>query len=225
MNINIELGPGCSVARVALNPGEQITSEGGAMISMSGDINIETTTHKKGQGGIMKALKRMLTGENFFLNHFTAGGQGGELLLATTLPGDMMTYELQGEELIVQGGSFVACEPNIEIDLSWQGFKSIISKESIFWLNLNGTGKVIINSFGAIYPIEVDGEYIVDTGHIVAFPKNMNFTVTKAGKSWMSSILGGEGFVCKFTGKGTVWVQSHNSNSFGSTIGPHLRER
>ena len=73
--------------------------------------------------------------------------------------------------------------------------------------------------------IEVDGDYIVDTGHIVAFDETLDFTITKAGKSWISSMLGGEGLVCKFKGKGTVWCQSHNETSFGQVVGPKLRAR
>ena len=42
-------------------------------------------------------------------------------------------------------------------------------------------------------------------------------------KSWLASILGGEGIVCRFQGKGTVWCQSHNAPSFGHTIGPLLK--
>ena len=196
------------------------------MIAMSGDMQITTTTHKKGgKGSVLKAMKRMLAGENFFLNHFTAGPQGGELYLGTNLSGDMMQYPLQGENLIVQGGSFVACEPQVEIDLGWQGFKSLLSGEGVFWVNLKGTGKVIVNSFGAIYPVAVDGEYIVDTGHIVAFNETLDFTLTKAGKSWFSSFLGGEGLVCKFQGRGTVWCQSHNPGGFGRALRPMLKPR
>ncbi|MBO72176.1 MAG: TIGR00266 family protein, partial [Flavobacteriales bacterium] len=40
-----------------------------------------------------------------------------------------------------------------------------------------------------------------------------------------SSFLGGEGLVCKFNGKGTVWCQSHNDTSFGKTVGPKLKPR
>jgi len=225
MNIEIVHGPGNAAAKVTLDGGETLTSEGGAMIAMSGNMDIETTTHKKGKGGLFKALKRMLAGENLFLNHFTPDNNGGEIFLATTLPGDMKEFDLDNESLIVQGGSFVACEHDVEIDMSWQGFKSFMSKESIFWLNLKGTGKVIFNSFGAIYPIEVDGEFIVDTGHIVAFNDTLNFKLTKAGGSWLTAILGGEGLVCKFQGKGTVWCQSHNSSSFGSALGPMLKPR
>ncbi|RKZ84607.1 MAG: TIGR00266 family protein [Candidatus Parabeggiatoa sp. nov. 1] len=225
MNIEIMHRPGNAAAKVTLEPSEQLTAEAGAMIAMSGDIGITTTTHKKESGGILKAVKRMLAGESMFLNHFNASSQRGEIWLATTLPGDMMEHTLDNETLIVQGGSYVASEPDIEIDLGWQGFKSVFSGESIFWVRLVGTGKIIINSFGAIYPIEVDGEYIVDTGHIVAFNDTLDFTITKAGSSWINSFLSGEGLVCKFQGRGTVWCQSHKSSSFGQTLTSTLKPR
>lgn len=225
MDVDIQYGPGNAAAHVRLAPRESFTAESGAMIAMSGDMGIETTTHKKGSGGLLKSMKRMLGGESMFLNHFTAGGNGGEVWLATTLPGDMMTTELHGENLIVQGGSYVASEPGIEIDLGWQGFKSFFSGERIFWLHLKGAGKVIVSSFGAIYPVEVDGEHIVDTGHIVAFEETLDFNVSKAGKSWISSFLGGEGLICRFRGRGKVWCQSHNPTSFGRALGPKLKPR
>ncbi|MBN1765089.1 MAG: TIGR00266 family protein [Sedimentisphaerales bacterium] len=225
MDIDIQHRPGNSAAKINLAPGEELTAEGGAMISMSADMNITTTTHTKGKGSILKAAKRLLSGESFFLNHYTAGPGGGEVLLAATLPGDMQEYELDNEKLIVQGGSYVASSPSIDIDLGWQGFKSFLSGESVFWINLTGSGKVIFNSFGAIYPVEVDGEYIVDSGHIVAFNETLEFSITKAGQSWLSSFLGGEGLVCKFHGQGTVWCQSHNPGSFGNTVGPRLKSR
>ena len=208
MDVQLLHQPGNSAAKVSLAAGETCTAEGGAMIAMSGDMSVETTTHKKGSGGIGKALKRMLAGESFFLNHFTAGAQGGDLWLSAILSGDMMQYQLEDESLIVQGGSFVACEPSVEIDMGWQGFKSLFAGENVFWLYLKGRGKVIVNSFGAIYPIEVSGEHIVDSGHIVAFNESLSFSVSKAGKSWISSFLGGEGLVCRFQGQGTVWCLS-----------------
>ena len=225
MQIEFTHQPGNTAARIQLAQGESCTSESGAMIAMSGNMDITTTTHKKGKGGVMKAVKRMLSGESLFLNHFEPRSGDGELWLGSTLAGDMMEYQLNNESLIVQSGSFVACESTVEIDFGWQGFKSLLSGESVFWLNLNGKGKVVLNSFGAIYPIHVDGEYIVDSGHIVAFNESLEFSLTKAGKSWINSMLGGEGLVCKFKGRGTVWCQSHNPGAFGKALGPNLRKR
>ena len=225
LDIAIKMRPGSSAAEIKLTPGQEFTAEAGAMIAMSPSIGMTTTTHKKVAGGIMKGIKRMLSGESFFLNHYVASNQGGTVWLGATQAGDMMVKELSGEGLIVQGGSYVASSPDIDIDMNWQGFKSLLSKESLFWLSIKGKGTVVLNSFGAIYSIQVNGEYIVDTGHIVAFDESLNFTLTKAGKSWVSSILGGEGLVCKFKGNGTVWVQSHNTGSFGSILGPKLKPR
>lgn len=225
MDIELVNRPGNTAAKVVLQPGESCTAESGAMIAMSGNMDITTTTHKKKSGSIMKAIKRMVAGESLFLNHFEPQGKAGEVWLGTTLAGDMEVMELDQDSLIVQGSSFLACEDGIEIDLGWQGFKSVFSGESVFWVNLKGKGKVIVSSFGAIYPVQVDGEYIVDTGHIVAFNETLNFSITKAGSSWLHSMLGGEGLVCKFSGKGTVWCQSHNPISFGQSLTSGLRPR
>ncbi|MEM6454115.1 MAG: TIGR00266 family protein [Acidobacteriota bacterium] len=225
MDIDIHYGPGNAAARVQLGANERVTAEAGAMIAMSGDMNIETTTHKAGQGGVLKAMRRALAGESFFMNHYTASSRGGDLWLATTLPGDMKVFQLADQKLIVQGGSFVAAPPSIDIDFGWQGFKTALAGEGLFWLHISGTGPLIVNSFGAIYPIAVDGEVIVDSGHIVAFDETLDFSITKAGTSWISSFLGGEGLVCKFTGTGTVWCQSHNPPGFGKALGPMLRPR
>ena len=225
MNVELLHRPGNTAAKVTLKQGETCTAESGAMIAMSGDMNITTTTHKKKSGGLLKAAKRMLAGESLFLNHFEPQSAQGEIYFGTGLAGDMEVFELDNESLIVQSGSFLVCEDSIDIDLGWQGFKSLFSGESVFWINAKGSGKLVLSSFGAIYPVEINGDYIVDTGHIVAFDETLNFSVTKAGKSWLHSFLAGEGLVCKFSGRGVVWCQSHNPSSFGGILGPSLKAR
>ena len=225
MEVELIHRPGNTAAKVSLNVGETITAEAGAMIAMSGNMDITTTTHKKKQKGFLKAAKRMLAGESLFLNHFEPKDKPGEVFFGTSLSGDMMTLDLDKESLVVQSGSYLASEEGVEVDLGWQGFKSLLSGESVFWLNLKGSGKIIVSSFGAIYPVQIDGEYIVDSGHIVAFDETLDFSITKAGKSWLHSYLGGEGLVCKFKGTGTIWCQSHSVSSFGQALRPSLRMR
>lgn len=74
MQYEIFARPASSVAKLTLHAGESVTCEVGAMIAMSSGFTVETTTRQKGGGGggIVKGLKRMLAGENLFLNHFTA---------------------------------------------------------------------------------------------------------------------------------------------------------
>ncbi len=220
--------PAASVARLLLNQGESVTCEVGAMIAMTPEFEVETTTKKKGGGGggMGKALKRMFAGESLFLNHFTATGSRQSLIIGPQMLGDIMHFPLRGGSLIVQGSSWLASDTDIEIDATWQGLgKALFSGEGMFWLKCSGAGDLFLSSFGAIYEIEVDGEHVVDTGHIVAFEDTLQFSVTKAGKSWIGSFLGGEGLVCRFSGQGRLFCQSHNPPSFGKAIGSKLKPR
>tara|TARA_Y100001954_G_scaffold239370_1_gene313426 strand:+ start:4478 stop:5161 length:684 start_codon:yes stop_codon:yes gene_type:complete len=225
MDIEINYRPSQTAAKIKLNQAEGFYAEGGSMIAMSGGVDIETSTHQKNKGGLFSGIKRMLAGENFFLNQYKAKSGGGEVWLAPTLPGDMCHFQLEGQKVVVQSGSFVMCDQNVSLNVGWQGFKNAFSGEGLFWLNLEGKGDVVFNSFGYIYEIDVTDEYIVDSGHIVAFEETLDFKISKAGSSWVHSILGGEGLVCRFQGRGKLWCQSHNSSSFGHTLGPKLRPR
>jgi uncharacterized protein (AIM24 family) len=63
MQTEILYQPAYSLCRVTLSPGESMRAESGAMVSMSGGVQIET----KATGGIMKSLGRsFLGGESFF---------------------------------------------------------------------------------------------------------------------------------------------------------------
>ena len=228
MNYEVLCGQSAAVLKLTMDAGESITTEGGAMLSMSSGLRVETTTRsKKNKGGVLKSIKRMLGGENFFLNHYSSSSPGSELMLAPVLSGDLIAVEMdQSEDLIVQAGSWLASTEGVGLDTQFAGLgKALFSGEGMFWLKLSGNGSAFINSFGAIYCKEVDGDYIVDTGHIVAYTSGLDFKATKAGGSWATAIFGGEGLVCRFSGRGRVWIQSHNPGSFGGTLGPNLKPR
>ena len=196
------------------------------MIAMSTGLLVETNTHKRGGGSLKKGLKRLFGGESFFLNHFTAEKPDQTLIIGPALLGDVVHHRLNNATLVAQATSWLASGPNIEIDTTWEGFgAALFSGEAIFWLKCSGTGDVLLNSFGAIYEVDVDGDYVVDTGHIVAFEDTLKFTIGKAGKSLIGSLLGGEGLVCKFTGQGKLYCQSHNPPGFGRILGPRLKRR
>jgi len=218
--------PAASVVKMTLQPGESMTCESGAMIAMSSEITVETSARKRGAGGLKRALKRLVAGENFFLNHFVAGAPNQTLIIGPGLLGDIVHHPLTGGTLVVQGSSWMASSTDIDIDATWQGLgKAIFSGEGVFWVKCSGTGDLFLNSFGAIYTVDVDGEYVVDTGHIVAFEDTLQFRIAKAGKSLLGSLLGGEGLVCRFHGRGRLYCQSHNPPNFGKLLGPKLKTR
>jgi uncharacterized protein (TIGR00266 family) len=225
MNIELLQQPDCAIARVVLEAQEELVAQAGAMVAMKGSIDVNTTLRQGKGGGIMGGLKRMLAGESLFLSVFRSPTAGGEIFLAPKMMGDILLYEMTGNELIVQSGSYLASAPDVDIELGFTGFKSVFSGESIFWLRITGYGSVLLTSFGGVYAIDVDGDYIVDTGHIVAFEKTLDYQITKPGGSWMGAFLGGEGFVCRFHGKGKVYCQTHNAGAFGSLVGSKLPPR
>lgn len=225
MQVEVTHSPGNSVAKVSLKSSESCVSEGGAMLAIKGDVSITTSTHKRQSGSLFAGLKRMLAGESFFVNHFKASRDGDEVWFAATLPGDILMLDISGLKVIASSGSFLFSESSVEMDLGWQGFKSLLSGESVFWLSLSGQGKVALSSFGSIYQVDVEDEYIVDTGHIVAFEETLSFSISKSNKSIFGSYFGGEGFVCRFKGRGKLWCQSHNPTTLGRRLGPLLKPR
>lgn len=216
--------PAFAIAKLTLDRGEEITAESGSMVAMSTGLQVETRASQRGGGGLLRGLKRMFAGENFFLNHYTAERDGASLVLAPRLIGDLVSHRLTGGSIVVQGTSWLASDERISIDATWRGFSSaLFSGESMFWVKCSGDGDVLLSSFGSIYEVKVDGEYTVDTGHIVAFEDTLTYEIGKIGDSWLTSFLGGEGIVCHFRGVGKLWCQSHNPPSFGGVLGPLLK--
>jgi uncharacterized protein (TIGR00266 family) len=225
MEVEILHQPDSAIARVVLNAGEELVAEAGRMIAMSGYINASTTLRQGKGGGILGGLKRMVAGESLFLSVFRSPTTGGEVFLAPRLMGDILLYQMTGAGLVVQATSYLGSASGVDIELGFQGFKSFFSGESVFWLDISGHGPVLLTSFGAIYEVPVNGEYIVDTGHIVAFEKSLTFEITKAGSSLIGAFLGGEGLVCRFKGQGRLFCQTHNPGAFGTEVGSQLPPR
>ena len=220
MDIRIEDRPSFAIAQVRLEPGENIVSEGGAMVAMTDGFDLET----KARGGFLKSLARStFGGESFFLNTFTAPPQGGTVHLAPALPGDMKVMELHDEHLMVQSGGFIAASPELEIETKWSGAKTFFASEGLIMLRVSGTGSLITAAYGAIQEVELGpGEtFTVDTGHLVTFTADIGFKVRKVG-GWKSTFFSGEGLVVDLTGPGKLTLQTRSQDAFLGWLIPQL---
>ncbi|HMY19075.1 MAG TPA: TIGR00266 family protein [Polyangium sp.] len=220
MQVNLLYRPSQSLAQCWLQNGESVVAESGAMVGMSTNVQMQTQS-----GGLMKGLKRLFGGESFFRNTFTANGGQGEVLFATPLCGDMAVLEAGQKQWCIQNSAYVASSPSVDVKTKSGGFKGMFSGAGLFVLETQGQGQVIIGTFGALEPVQVDGSMVIDTGHLAAWESTLQYKVGKSGSGWIASFLSGEGLVCHFQGQGTVYLQSRNAAEYGATIGAMLPAR
>jgi len=229
MQYFIEHGPAFAWLRVGLGPNERIVAEAGAMVRQSTELEVETRLNagrKRGFFGTIVAfvvalLRRWLGGETMFVNEFW-GPRGGELVLAPKLSGHIMQRTLDGTRtLFVQTGGYLASGPDVDTRLRFGGLRTLFGGEGLVLLQCTGHGDVFVNSYGGITEVAVDGTFIVDTGHIVAFDGALDFRVRSIGGA-KSFFFSGEGLVCEFAGRGKVYVQSRNMSALRSWVVPLL---
>jgi len=153
--------------------------------------------------------------------HSTYTGPG-EVLLAPSVLGDVMALRLSGDEIWKVGrDAFLACTSGIKKDYKAQALsKALFSGEGMFLYNMSGMGIVWLQSFGAIIKKDlIEGEeYYIDNGHLVAW--NCEYKMERvASGGLISGLSSGEGLACRFSGPGTVLMQTRNVNAFAMHIG------
>lgn len=221
--IKWEIVGGTSYAMLVLHlqPGQAVTAEPGAMAYMTRTVEIET--HARG-GSIVKGLKtKLLGGESLMVNTYTAKNAPGEIGLVGSMIGDIRAINLTGNGMVIQKGSYLAATPGVNIDTTWQGLKTFASEGGFFMLHASGNGTVWVTSFGAIVERYLQyGEMLaVDTGHLVAWPDNIQFSVRRVG-GWKSTLLSGEGFVTDLVGPGVIYMQTRTLPQFVQIISGYL---
>jgi uncharacterized protein (TIGR00266 family) len=208
----IECKPDFSFLTVQVPASQTLKVEASAMATMSSNMVMKT----KMKGG----LSRFLGGENIFINEFTAQAGPAEIGIAPGSPGDMDHVFMDGSsEIFLQSSAYVASSMNVDVDSKWQGFKGFFSGEGLFLLRCTGQGDLWFNTYGAMIEVPVDGNYVVDTSHVVAFTSGLEYNVESVG-GLKSLFLSGEGLVCRFHGQGKVWIQTRHPMAFANWAYP-----
>ncbi|MEV6526851.1 TIGR00266 family protein [Longispora sp. NPDC051575] len=214
----IDYRPAFALATLVLGPEQSVKTESGAMVSMSG--NVELTS--KMEGGLWGAVKRGVGGRSAFVSTYTARGGPGELTLAPATPGDVVPLHVAGDTYNVAASCYLAAEPALGVETGWGGARSFFGSDSAFVLQVSGTGVLLVTAFGALHRrVLAQGErYVVDTGHLVAWHAGMTYTINKATKSVFRSLTSGEGLVATFTGPGTLLMQTRNIEALAGVLRP-----
>jgi uncharacterized protein (TIGR00266 family) len=220
VNTEVSYSPSFAMATIRMEPGESVNVEAGAMMTMTPSVEIATSTG----GGVLKGLRRsVLGGESFFMNKFTANGPDAHVVVAPSLPGDVIVWPLADRTVYLQSGSFLAAPDSVDIDSKWGGAKTFFSSEGLFMLKCAGRGDLVVSSYGAIHAIDLGPgqSYVVDTGHMVGWDEGVAYEVRKVG-NWKSTLLGGEGLVVRLTGPGRIYAQTRSPESFLDWLIPKL---
>ncbi len=217
MESEIRNRPAFANIRIQLEPGDEIIAEADAMASMGASVTMDT----KWSGGMMKGIaKRLFGGESMFVNVFSTESEG-ELILTQPFPGDIECIELKGNTMYLQPGAFIACDPGVKLGLGWAGIKMFVAREGLFRLKVSGEGRIWFGAYGGIFEREIDEEYVVESGHLVAYEPSVGVRIGMAG-GWISSLLSGEGLVTRVTGPGRIYMQSRSFDGLAAWTNSHL---
>lgn len=226
MQHEITHAPSFGLLKVDLSPGDQVTAEAGAMVARTSAIAMKTTMSgnpdagfgAKFMGFFVALIRKFVGGETFFVNHFTTPS-AGSVWLAPTMSGDVKHFKIgPGCSLVVSTGAYLASSGNVGMKMRWGGLRSLFAREGLFFLELKGDGDVWFNSYGGIESVEINGSYVVDTGHIAGFEGNLDFKIRTAGGGLMGLVASGEGLVAEFQGQGRVYLQTRNEGALVSLI-------
>ena len=213
-------GDDLQAVEIELDPQETIVAEAGGMNWMEEDIVFEARLgdgSKPNSGFFGKILgigKRLLTGESIFLTHFTNQGVGKKCVaFASPYPGKILPLNLSkvGGSVICQKDAFLCAAKGTEITITLTkklgaGF---FGGEGFILQKLIGDGMAFLHAGGTIVEKQLNGDKLrVDTGCIVGFTGNIDYSIERAG-GLKSMLFGGEGlFLATLQGTGTVYLQT-----------------
>jgi len=197
---------------IELDPGETVIAEAGAMLYMEDEIEMQT----KMDGGLFGGLKRMVTGESFFITNFNHSGNSGKrhVAFAAPYPGNIIPIDLHeiGGEFLCQKDSFLCSAKGNEIGVAFTKKLSagFFGGEGFILQRIKGEGMTFVHAGGSIIEKNLEpGETLrVDTGCLVGFTPGVAYEIKFVG-GFKNALFGGEGlFLANIRGPGKVFLQT-----------------
>ena len=214
------IGNDIQLVEIELDPYETVIAEAGAMVYMEEEIRFEV---KMGDGSnpnqgllgkLLSAGSRLITGESLFITHFTNNGnKKSHVAFSAPYPGTIVAINLAAlnQQLIVQKDGFLcaALGTKLSIFFNRKLGTGLFGGEGFILQKLEGDGLAFVHAGGTVIERTLQNETLrVDTGCVVAFEPQIDFSIESTG-SLKSMIFGGEGlFLATLRGTGKVWLQS-----------------
>ena len=202
-------GDNMPIVVCALEDGESIVCEAGAMSWMSPNMQMET----KAKGGVGGFFGRALSGESGFQNVYTARGGGGLIAFTSSYVGNILAVEITPDKpIIIQKRAFLACTPDVNMEVFFQKKigTALFGGEGFIMQKLSGSGTVFLELDGSVinYDLKAGEQMVISTGHLAMMDATVSMDVQQI-KGAKNILFGGESlFNTVVTGPGVVTVQS-----------------
>jgi uncharacterized protein (TIGR00266 family) len=221
----IKYRPSYALLVINLEKGETVTAESGALTYMTPEIEVHTRKREKSLLGSLGL--RIIGGQSFWVNDYSAAEGPGEVSFVAAPVGDIEKLEVRpGQGYIIQKSAYIASTQGIDLDVKWEGFTKGLFGQGLFMIRASGNGQLFINTFGAIdtHLLNAGETLIVDNFHLVGFSDSCSYSVKRFG-GLKETLLSGEGLVTHITGPGEVHIQTKNLREFVDWIWTLLEPR
>ncbi len=216
MKFDISGNPSYGDLTIALAAGESFWSEGGAMSRMSSHIELNTRL----VGGLLKsAVRRIVGGESLFVSEYTAR-QMAFVSLSPACPGSILHRTMKGDHFFLTAGAFLGCTPGMTLGTRFGGLRAFFSGEGGFLIDVSGQGDLFFNAYGGVVEKDIQGEFVVDTGHVVGWEPTLSYTIGGMG-GLKQTLFSGEGLVMRFQGQGKLFLQTRHMSALAGWLRPY----
>lgn len=203
-----------SLVEFQLEKDESIRLEPGCMVYKDSCIALEG----KVNGGIFSAIGKAFFGGESFFTSVAKAKSAGRIAVAPKGFGNIKVLNVSsGKQWYINDGAFLAC--NISVDYISTRQKRVLNSilggtGGFFILKSKGEGELLVNGFGDLIEIELDGDkaFQIDNGHVVCWEETLDYSLEIA--SGLFGFKSGEGLLNTFKGKGKVIIQTRNIQSF-----------
>ena len=190
-------GENMPVVLCALEDGESMICEAGAMSWMSANMQMETK------------------------------GGSGLIAFTSSFPGEIVAVDITPDKpIIIQKKAFLASTPGIQREVFFQKKigTGLFGGEGFVMQKISGNGTVFLEIDGSTinYSLKPGEQMIISTGHLAMMDSSVKMDI-QAVKGVKNALFGGESFFnTVVTGPGAITVQTMPMSSFVAAIAEML---
>lgn len=202
---------------------ETVCCQRGGMAWMSPNVKMSTNAG----GGLGKMLSRAVSGESIFQNKYTASGGAGEIAFSSSVPGNIIPFEISPSKFIIaQKSAYLASSEGVELSVFFQKKfgAGLFGGEGFIMQKLSGEGIAFLEIDGSVveYDLAPNQSILIDTGYLAAMENTCSIDIESV-KGIGNALFGGEGlFNTKVTGPGHIWLQTMPISALAGSVRPYI---